>query len=231
MTGATGHFTPGLFEFLREVEANNNREWFMPNKARYEHDVRDPVLGFIADLAPGLRGISRHLVADPKPVGGSMFRIYRDTRLSRDKRPYKSVVKMAFKHAGVPRGAADPGFFLELKPGGGWAAGGVYMADAAALTRIRDAIANDPGGWQAVRDRPEFLPMFGPPASALKNVPARYPADHPLADDLRRRDYVWHLHFPEADVCSPGFLDRYLAAGAVASPFNRFLARALALEW
>ena len=231
MADTGSYFTPELFDFLRELDINNNRDWFLPNKGRYEQVVRDSVLAFVADVAPGLRRISAHLVADPKPVGGSMFRIYRDTRLSRDKRPYKTAVKIAFKHSEVPRGQTDPGNFLELRPGGGWAAGGVYMAEPAGLNRIRDAIIADPAGWQSIKERPGFEPMFGAPKGAYKRVPAPYPADHEFADDLRRRDFVWFRHFSETEVCASGFMDRYLDTCELASPFNGFLARALGLEW
>ena len=85
------HFTPELFRFLRQLKRNNNREWFAGNKQRYIDVVRDPLLQFIEDFAPRLHTITPHLVADPRPVGGSMFRIYRDVRFSKDKSPYKTA--------------------------------------------------------------------------------------------------------------------------------------------
>lgn len=87
-------FTRAAFTFLRELRDRNDREWFAANKERYEKVVRDPALKFIAAFAPKLAKISPHLVADPRPVGGSMFRIYRDTRFSRDKSPYKTSASL-----------------------------------------------------------------------------------------------------------------------------------------
>jgi uncharacterized protein (TIGR02453 family) len=81
-------FSPKTFKFLRELKANNRREWFLGNKERYETEVRDPMLEFIAAFAPRLKAISRNYVADPRPSGGSMFRIHRDTRFSSDKSPW-----------------------------------------------------------------------------------------------------------------------------------------------
>ena len=82
------HFTPHLFEFLLELRANNDRAW-LDNKGRYEQRVKEPLLQFIADFGPKLQSISEHFVADTRTNGGSMFRIYRDVRFSKDKSPYK----------------------------------------------------------------------------------------------------------------------------------------------
>ena len=81
------YFTPATFTFLRNLADNNNRDWFQARKSRYEDDVRDPALCFIVDFAPRLREISSRFRADPRANGGSMFRIYRDTRFSKDKSP------------------------------------------------------------------------------------------------------------------------------------------------
>ncbi|MGH2727120.1 MAG: DUF2461 family protein, partial [Actinomycetota bacterium] len=83
-----GYFDRGLFDFLEGLRRNNTREWFQKNKERYERDVKEPFLDFISDAGPRLRKISPNLVADPRPVGGSLFRIYRDVRFSKDKSPY-----------------------------------------------------------------------------------------------------------------------------------------------
>ena len=81
-----GYFDRELFRFLGDLDAHNDRVWFKANKDRYEQDVKEPFLDFISDAAPGLRKISRSVIADPRPVGGSLFRIYRDVRFSKDKR-------------------------------------------------------------------------------------------------------------------------------------------------
>ena len=89
----SGHvyFTPELFKFLRQLDKHNNREWFQENKSRYEQFVRDPFLKFIEDFRPKLNAISPHFIADPKPVGGSLLRIYRDMRFRQDQAPYSVV--------------------------------------------------------------------------------------------------------------------------------------------
>ena len=92
------HFTPKMFSFLRDLADNNDREWFAANKDRYETDVREPALDFIEDFADRLLKISPNFSADPRKQGGSMFRIHRDTRFSKDKTPYKIHTGMQFRH-------------------------------------------------------------------------------------------------------------------------------------
>jgi uncharacterized protein (TIGR02453 family) len=106
------HFRPELFAFLKELRDNNDRAWFLAHKARYESVVRDPFLHFIADVEPLLRAISRHIVADPRPTGGSLFRVYRDVRFSRDKSPYKTHVAAHFPHGARGKDVHTPGFYL-----------------------------------------------------------------------------------------------------------------------
>src|SRR2546425_889766 len=109
-------FAPALFRFLRDLRKNNERDWFLAHKEIYERDVREPALAFISAFAAALRKISPHLVADPRPTGGSLFRIHRDVRFGADKRPYKTHVGIHFCHAGAA-GAHAPGFYLHLQPG------------------------------------------------------------------------------------------------------------------
>src|SRR5947209_1186580 len=103
-------FTPATYRFLVELAANNERPWFEANKERYLRDARDPLLRFLPDLAPGLAKISRQFEVDPKPVGGSMMRIYRDVRFSKDKSPYKTSLAAHFGHRGGAMGVS-PGYY------------------------------------------------------------------------------------------------------------------------
>ena len=139
------YFTKDLLGFLSDLAAHNNREWFQANKERYEQSVRDPFLQLVADLQPRLKKISPHFVADPRPVGGSMMRIYRDTRFSKDKTPYKTGVMAHFWHAKGKEGAT-PAFYLRLRPGESAAGGGIWHPEPDALKRIRNAIVADTAG-------------------------------------------------------------------------------------
>ena len=96
-------FSPELFAFLRDLAENNDREWFTANKARYVAEVQEPALAFIEDVGMRLPEISRHFVADARTTGGSLFRIYRDVRFSKDKSPYKTQIGIQFRHAQLAR--------------------------------------------------------------------------------------------------------------------------------
>jgi uncharacterized protein (TIGR02453 family) len=230
MYAQQSYFTPALFDFLRQLKKNNNRDWFQKNKTRYESDVRDPALRFVSAAGPGLKKISPHLVADARPVGGSLFRINRDIRFSADKSPYKANVGMSFGHD-QGREATAPGFYLHLEPGESFAGGGIHMADNSTLNKVRDAIVADSAGWKRTVGAPQFASMFTNMGETLKRAPQGYDPNHPLVDDLKRKGYTWHARYSEAEVCRPDFLNRYLEACRTAAPFTRFLARALAADW
>src|SRR5262249_18093569 len=147
-----GFFDDGFFRFLTQLARNNNREWFQANKARYESDVRDPMLLFVAALAPRLREIAPHFVVDPSPVGGSMMRIHRDIRFSRDKSPYKTAVAAHFQRQGQ-RGDSLPAYYLHLKPGTSLVGAGIWHPDPPTLRKIRDKMVEDPKRWQRITSR------------------------------------------------------------------------------
>jgi uncharacterized protein (TIGR02453 family) len=217
------HFQPALFRFLRELKKHNERDWFMANKARYEADVRDPMLAFIRDLAPRLAKVSPHFVVDPRPVGGSMFRIHRDVRFSADKSPYKTHVAAHFQHA-RSRGAA-PGFYLSLALDESYGGAGLWRPEPDALAHVRKAMVAAPGEWKRAT---KGLELGG---EVLKRPPKGFDPEHPLVEDLKRKDFVTGTAFSESQVCGADFLDRFVAACRAHGPLVRFLARALDLPF
>lgn len=221
---ARSHFSPELFRFLRELAKNNSRDWFQANRDRYETALRQPCLRFISDLGPLLRKVSHRLVADPRPSGGSLFRIYRDTRFSKDKSPYKTHAGMYFP----VRGGKDvhtPGFYLHLEPGACFAAAGLWHPDSAALAKVREAIAARPAEWKRARAG------LSAEAERLRRPPRGYDADHPFIEDLKRKDFVSSVRLSDRDVTSPRFLSGFVAQCRKMSPLPRFLAAALELPW
>jgi uncharacterized protein (TIGR02453 family) len=224
------HFSPKLFRFLKDLKANNSRDWFHQNKARYEQDVKQPLLEFVADFAPLLRRISPVFVADPRPVGGSMFRIHRDTRFSADKSPYKTNAAARFPHAGGAN-VHTPGFYLHLEPGSVFAGAGIWHPDPASQTRIRQAIVADPKRWKRILAAKGFREHLELSGESLKRPPRGFDPEHPLVEDLKRKDFICVANFSEKQACAPAFLRQYTEVCRASAPFVRFLTEALGFEW
>lgn len=227
-SGATGdpasgpHFTPDLFRFLFELKGNNERDWFNDNKKRYEADVKEPMLRFIRDFAPRLEQISGHFVADARPVGGSMFRIYRDVRFSRDKTPYKTVASAHFRHEAA-KNAYAPGFYLHLEPGNVFMAGGIWHPDSPTSRAIRNAIAERPESWQAVLDDATFQARCRLTGDALSRPPRGFDPDHPLIEHIKRKDFIAVIDLDDRIACADDFIDQFAAACTAMVPLIRFI--------
>lgn len=221
---------PAFFDFLRELKANNERSWFADNKARYVAEVRDPMLDFIAAFAEPLAEISPHFVADPRANGGSLFRIYRDTRFSPDKRPYKTNAGAHFRHV-AGKDAHAPGFYLHLEPDSCFAGCGVWHPDGEALTQIRNAIADNPAGWKRLTQARTFRDTFTLMGQSLKRPPRGHDAAHPLIEDLKRKDFIAGTTFHETDAIQPDFLSRFVQIVRNGAGFVEFLSRAVGVPF
>ena len=220
----TQPITTALFDFLRDLRENNDREWFQANKGRYLAEVRDPMLDFIGAFAAPLAEISPHFVADPRPNGGSLFRIYRDTRFSRDKTPYKTNAGAHFRHA-AGKDAHAPGFYLHLEPGMCFAGCGVWRPDGPTVTKIREAIDVERDAWTRVTTARAFTETFELSGDSLKRPPRGYEADHPLVEDLKRKDFIALMSFSEAEVVKSDFLDWFAGIARRGAPLVEFLSR------
>jgi uncharacterized protein (TIGR02453 family) len=220
------HFTPALFVFLRELGEHNERRWFEANRERYERDVRGPLQRFVSDLAGPLGRLSPDYVVDPRPAGGSLFRINRDLRFSTDKRPYKTQVGAHFFHRIGPKGHA-PGFCIHLEPGEAFAGAGIWHPDPAALGAIRAGLVTDPHGWTHATSGEAFRAAATLLGESLARVPRGFDPGHPLIEHLRRKDFVAGKTWSEAEATRAGFLDHYLAFCRATHCFNSWLAGAL----
>jgi uncharacterized protein (TIGR02453 family) len=224
MAGQT-YFSSDLFSFLRELKANNNRDWFGANKQRYEKSVRDPVLQFITDFAPHLKKINRHFVADPRPHGGSLFRIYRDIRFSSDKSPYKTHVGISFDHERQGEWNV-PVFYLHFEPGECFAGAGLWHPDPKTVNKIRSAILNNPKAWKKVLQG--GLELQG---ASLSRPPRGYDPNHPLIKDLMRKDFIVYVPFTDKQVRGNSFMQDYIKACQKMSPLVEFLTKSVGLPW
>jgi uncharacterized protein (TIGR02453 family) len=219
-------FGPELFSFLTDLRANNNREWFAANKQRYEKDLLEPALVFIDAFAARLEKISPHFRADARPSGGSLFRIYRDTRFSKDKTPYKTNLGIHFRHERA-KDAHAPGYYLHIGPGEAFAGGGIWHPATEAATGIREAIVADPVGWRRATRTGNFAKQLRLGGDSLKRVPSWADPDHPFADDLKRKDFFASARLAQSDVVAPGFVDEYARICRAAAPLMQFLCAAL----
>jgi uncharacterized protein (TIGR02453 family) len=225
-TAKQASFSPDLFSFLSDLRAHNDRDWFAANKHRYEEDVLEPALAFIDAFASRLEKISPHFRADARPSGGSLFRIYRDTRFSKDKTPYKTNVGIHFRHE-LAKDAHAPGFYLHMGPGEVFAGGGMWHPPTEAATRIREAIVADPDRWKRATRSGAFAKRLEFGGEALKRVPSWADPEHPFADDLKRKNFFGWATLTEDDVVTPGFVDEYAGICRAAAPLMQFLCDAL----
>jgi uncharacterized protein (TIGR02453 family) len=215
-------FDSSLFQFLEELADNNHRSWFQNNKSRYETAVLEPSLAFIREFAPRLKKISPYFVASDRRVGGSLMRVYRDTRFGKDKTPYKTNVGIQFRHE-FGKDVHAPGFYVHLAPGECFLALGVWRPDKETLALIRQTIVEHPDRWKRSRNDGKFRARYQLDGDSLKTPPRGFPADHPWIEDLKRTDFVGLQEVSEQDVLKPKFIDAVAASFAAGRPFMRFL--------
>jgi len=247
MAASTTYVTADSFRFLRELARNNNREWFAANKARYEKTTRDPFLRLIGDLAGPLAGISPHFRADPRPSGGSMFRIYRDTRFANDKTPYKAWLGARLYHERsrqVPMGRSPsaseamdgrerpaPLFYLHVAPGRCFVGGGLWHPESATVKRIRDFLVDNPATWKKAVQAKRFREHFELGGESLTRPPRGYDPAHELIEDIKRKDFVATRHFSDADAMSPQLPKIVIDGCKGIAPMIDYLCAALDLEF
>lgn len=215
-------FSQATFNFLDELAANNERSWFTTNRERYEAVVRAPALDFIAAMAPELQAFAPHFRADPRPTGGSLMRIHRDTRFSRDKRPYKTNVGIQFRHE-LGKDVHSAGFYMHLASDGCFFGAGCWHPDPAALAGIRARIADHPQRWFAVRDDPQFSAHWVLAGDSLSRPPRGHAADHPAIDDIRRKDFIGLAPLSFAEATGEGLVRLAAQRFAAAMPLLDFL--------
>jgi uncharacterized protein (TIGR02453 family) len=224
-------FTPAAIQFMADLAQNNDRAWFQPRKTDYERLVKEPMEAMITELTVHLSERDIPLRADPRR---SPFRIYRDTRFSRDKSPYKTHIGASFPwvdqldEAGesVDEESHGNGGYFNFQPGEMYVGGGMWMAAKPRLDALRRAVLEEPDRVRSAIEEPGFVAWFGEVRSheELKRTPPGYPPDHPMAHMFRWKDLVFGRRLADEEVCSPD-LPRRLAEGYEAAlPVFRFLA-------
>lgn len=219
-------FSQATLSFLDELAANNNREWFGANQARYESLVREPALAFIAAMAPELASFAPHFRAEARKIGGSLMRVQRDTRFARDKRPYKTNIGIHFRHQ-LGKDVHAPGFYVHIASDGCFLGAGCWHPEPDALARIRTHIAEHPERWFAARDERQFAAHWALAGECLSRPPRGYATDHPAIDDLKRKDFIALAPLAIAEATDQALLPLAARRFAEAAPLISFLCAAL----
>ena len=224
------YFTTQGMHFLAQLEKNNNRDWFHENKSNYEKLIRTPSLNFIDDMENDLSHISPHFLAVAKKVGGSLMRVHRDVRFSKDKSPYKTNIGIQFRHE-VGKDVHAPGFYLHVEPGECFIGAGIWKPDSTALGKIRDAIVERDKVWLSAINDKKFKKNFVLAGESLKTAPRGFDKAHPLIEDLRRKDFIAISHVDDKTVLSKNFKQFVAQRFSEAELYVDFLCKALMLRF
>lgn len=227
---ANRYFTPATFSFLSQLDANNNRAWFDEHRQTYEDVVRTPALDFIDAMAGDIHALSPHFLAIAKKVGGSLMRVHRDVRFGRDKRPFKTNIGIQFRHF-QGKDVHAPGFYVHLEPNECFLGVGIWHPDSTALGGIRAAIDENGTAWKKVSRDPTFAKGFALTGDTLVNAPRGYAKDHPLLDDLKRKDFIAIMPFEPTLALSGHFQAEVVKAFRSSIPFMKFLCQSLQLPF
>ena len=227
---ATAYFSNATFKFQRDLARNNNRAWFAANKQRYEDVLRGPFLRLIADLQAPLAKISTHYRADPRPQGGSLFRIHRDTRFASDKTPYKTWAGARFAHE-RRREIEAPSFYLHVQPRDCFAGGGIWHPGSPTLKKIREFLADNPAAWKKATRGKAFRDRFEFRGEALTRPPRGFDPGHELIADLKRRSFAAVQGIPEALACSDELRPFVVDTFRRIAPMIDYLCAAVELEF
>lgn len=227
---ANSYFTTETIQFLDQLAKNNHRDWFEENKTRYEALVRTPALQFIDDMASELAMLSPHFLAVPKKVGGSLMRVYRDVRFSKDKSPYKTNIGVQFRHE-QGKDVHAPGFYVHIEPGECFVGVGIWRPDSSALGKIRDAIVEREMDWLAAINDNKFIKQYELRGESLQRPPRGYNKEHPLIEDLKRKDFIAISPLDDKNILSPKFKQTVVKRFTEAEPYMQFLCKALSLRY
>lgn len=218
--------TNDLFRFFEELSQNNDREWFAEHKPRFESDVQQPTLELIDQLSGPMKRIAPMLKVVAKKSGGSLMRIYRDTRFSKDKTPYKTNVGISLRHE-ADSDIHAPGVYVHLAADECFVGAGCWRPERKTLAAIRAAIDQSPRDWKKSRNSKTFCEHFELAGESLKTSPRDYPKDHPMIEDLRRIDFIGISPLSRKQITSPGFVDLLTTRIKTARPLMRFLCDAI----
>ena len=219
-------FPPGFFKLYKELVKNNERDWFNANKDRYLDDVVAPSLEFISAIEPKLKKVSPHFLAIAKRSRGSLMRIYRDTRFSKNKQPYKTNLGINFRHE-MGKDVHAPGFYFHYSPKESFFGGGMWRPDRDPLKQIRTTIVDYDARWKRVKSNKKFKEVFELSGESLKRPPRDFDPEHKLIEDLKRKVFIAVCPLNNSDLKTPEIVDITIDRMRRSMPLVRFLCDAL----
>ena len=223
-------FGPDTLVFLSGLAANNNREWFAENKQRYESCVVDPAFDFIIAMGEQLSMISDEFEAIPRKQGGSLMRVYRDTRFGKDKTPYKTSIGIQFRHS-AGKDVHAPGFYMHIEPEEVFVGVGLWRPDPPSLAGIRDRISDKPDEWRKIVNQKSFVRSYERQGESLKRPPRGYDADSKVIEDLKRKDHMAVMSLSSKEISDKNFPKVLARELKKATPFMTFLCKAVGVPF
>jgi uncharacterized protein (TIGR02453 family) len=216
----TTPFSKKSVSFLRALKRNNDRDWFKARRDQYEQHIRTPMIAVVEQLAQDFRAFAPELIASPKQ---SLFRMYRDTRFSENKKPLKTHAAAVFRTRDLPK-PQGAGLYFEIAPGWVWIGGGMWRPEPPELVRLREHIADTWPEIQAVTRARAFRARFDElSGDTMTRVPRGYPSDHPAARFLKHRQFYGGAEFPASLAYSREFYPTLVATFKALMPLVRFL--------
>lgn len=219
-------FPKDTIEFLTDLRDNNNRDWFNENKTRYEQSFVQPSLQLIEALQRPLGKIAPMLKVEPKRMGGSLMRIYKDTRFSNDKTPYKTNIGIQFRHA-AGKDVHAPGVYVHIDPDECFFGAGAWRPDSPTLLQFRTAIVEKPAAWKRATRSSKFSATFNMYDDRLKTPPRGFDKEHPLVEDLRLKSFLCACTFERSMVESAELVREIPKLVKAAAPLMAFLCEAM----
>ncbi len=223
-------FESRTLRFLESLKANNNREWFKENKSRYEDDALDVALRFIISMQEPLAEFAPRFTAVPTRVGGSLMRVYRDTRFSKNKLPYKTNIGIQFRHEQA-QDVHSPGYYVHIEPDELFLGVGMWRPDSDPLRGIRERIAAKPAEWQRAMDSQPFRRNFSLGGESLSRPPRGFDKELECIEDIKRKSFIAVREFKVEDCLKPQFQRTVESSFKSADPFMRFLCKAVGVRF
>ena len=223
-------FEPATLAFLKQLSRNNNRAWFQANKSRYEACVLDVALRFIQAMQEPMAEIAPHFVVQATRVGGSLMRVYRDTRFSNAKSPYKTNIGIQFRHEQA-KDVHSPGYYVHIDPQQVFLGVGMWRPEPEALRAIRNRIAARPEDWLRTMDDTKFKRQFVLGGEVLTRPPRGFDKLHPCIADIKRKSFIAVKDLALDDCLHAQFQRKVETAFRAGSPYMQFLCKAVGVPF